>query len=267
MLVLMNCKNCNTLFNDNYDYCFNCGGKVIRKRLSFQSLFQHFVEIFFSYDNSFLKTISHLIKKPEQVIDGYVSGVRKKYLAPFAFFTIALTISGLNFFLINKFYPDFYMDLSNSMVIDERTQNINKSIIEITTEYNSLIYFLLIPFLAVISKLVFLKNKYNFTEHLVIYFYTISFFSITSVILNSIFIIGFHSYAISLNLYIYPIFFIYHCYLLKRLFQLTFKKLIIKILIFIPIIFGLYIFISILTVVILFYTGTLNIEDFKPPQQ
>lgn len=87
---MKNCKNCQTLLVDESDFCYQCGAKIIRNRLTLKNLFTHLVETFFSYDNAFLRTVN-----PNDVIDSYVSGVRKKYIAPLAFFAIAITFSGL----------------------------------------------------------------------------------------------------------------------------------------------------------------------------
>ena len=98
----MNCKNCHTDLQENDDYCKNCGGKVIRKRLSFKNLFEHLSETFFNYDNKLLRTFVQLIKNPEDVIVGYINGVRKKYINPISFFGLSLTLSGFLFLLLKN---------------------------------------------------------------------------------------------------------------------------------------------------------------------
>ena len=45
-----------------------------------------------------------LFKQPEDVIVGYIKGVRKKYINPISFFGLALTLSGLSIFILKKFY-------------------------------------------------------------------------------------------------------------------------------------------------------------------
>lgn len=155
----MNCKNCYNDLVRNSDYCNYCGGKVIRNRLTIKNLFEHISETFFNYDNKLLKTFIDLFKKPEIVIDSYVKGVRKRYVNPISFFGIILTLNGLNIFLITKFYKK-YLDASNLIGdLDSATDQTTKKIMEmssdISLEYASLLFSLLIPFVAFLSWIVF----------------------------------------------------------------------------------------------------------------
>lgn len=92
----MQCQNCSTIITQNGNYCPNCGAKVIRNRITMRNLITDFSEEFLSFDNKFLKTFIDLFKKPEVVIGGYISGVRKKYVNAISYFAIALTITGLD---------------------------------------------------------------------------------------------------------------------------------------------------------------------------
>jgi len=176
----------------------------------------------------------------------------------------AKTISGLYLFIIQKYFPEYFDLLQQEMYSDENTKKFGSKITEFTTEYNSLINFILIPFLAFISWVVFSNKRYNFTEHLVIYFYTMPFLSIVSVVLNLFLLVFFQEYLLQITFMIYGFIFIYHSYVLKRIFSLSFKQLVLKTLLFIPIFFLFYVLSSILLVVILFATGNLVLEDFAP---
>jgi hypothetical protein len=77
----MNCKNCQTALSVESDFCYKCGGKVIRNRLTVKNLFNYFLESFFNYDNKFFQTITNLITNPKDVIDRYVNGTRKSILS------------------------------------------------------------------------------------------------------------------------------------------------------------------------------------------
>ncbi|PHR71636.1 MAG: hypothetical protein COA67_06375 [Lutibacter sp.] len=71
-----------------------------------------FNEQFLNYDNKFLQTFIHLFTKPEVVIDGYINGTRKKYVNVISYFAIAITLSGLQMFILNKFFPEM-LDFSS----------------------------------------------------------------------------------------------------------------------------------------------------------
>jgi hypothetical protein len=259
----MNCKNCDTRLTSDAGFCQNCGGKVIDKRLSIKNLLIHLSETFFNYDNKFLQTIINLFTNPKDVIDGYVNGVRKKYIDPLAFFAISLTLSGLYFFLIKNYFPnmfDFMMVTS-----DSNTQMLTQKIIEPLIEYNSLIYFMYIPLAGFMSYLIFINKHYNFTEHIVIYFYTLPLLSNISIILNISVYLIYPEILLSFSIFYFIGFFIYMGYVLTKIFSLSAKQLIIKTLIFLPLFFMVYIIISIAIVILLIVFGGVNLEDFQPP--
>ncbi|WP_260847851.1 DUF3667 domain-containing protein [Algibacter amylolyticus] len=233
----MNCKNCNTNLDQLSIYCHNCGGKVIKNRLTLKNIAQHLGETFFNYDNTLIMTIICLIKAPEQVIDSYVKGVRKRYINPISFFGISLTLTGFTIFIIRKFYKNA-LDVSNlfdstAMYSDKASQDLIASSSDFSLDYSSLIYASLIPLFAIISWILFNKKKYNFTEHLVIYMYSMSLYSIFSAILGLLILVINANYYLAFSTYFYIATLLYHCYLLKRLFNLTFKEIVLKTLLFI----------------------------------
>ena len=63
----MNCKNCNSTLRTDYSFCPDCGAKVVRQRITNKSLIYDFLERYFNLDNTFLKTIWHMLIKPEEV--------------------------------------------------------------------------------------------------------------------------------------------------------------------------------------------------------
>lgn len=258
----MNCRNCQVALAENSDYCYTCGGKVIRNRLTLKHLFNYFIETFFNYDNKFLQTIIKLISNPKDVIDSYVNGTRKRYIEPLAFFAISLTISGIYIFIVRKYVPELFE--FDELYQSDAQKEFAKKITDITTEYISLLNFAIIPVLAFISRIVFYNNRYNYTEHLVIGFYTMSLFSMFSVVSTLIIASFFPTSLLTVSMALYLVFFFYYCYLTKQLFDLSFKQLLVKIVIFIPLFFMFYLGFSILMVLIAFATGSLNLQDFAP---
>lgn len=108
------------------------------------------------------------------------------------------------------------------------SQDLMASSADFSLEYSSLIYTSMIPLFAIISWLLFSNKPYNFTEHLVSYMYSMSLYSITSVILRFFVLVIAPSYYLSYGISLYVVVLIYHCYLLKRLFKLTIGELILK---------------------------------------
>ena len=80
---------------------------------------------------------------------------------------IALTLSGLIVFLIQKYFAD-QIDLSG---ITNAPSEFSRKYSEFVYDYYALLFILYIPVLALPSYLVFNKIKYNLAEHVVMFTY------------------------------------------------------------------------------------------------
>lgn len=253
----MECKNCHTSFSDETDYCPSCGGKVIRNRLTIKALFAHFSEQFFNYDNKFLQTFLHLFTKPEEVIDGYINGTRKRYVNVISYFAIAITLSGLQMFILNKFFPEM---LDFSSMEDKNMAEFQKNNIDFTTEYQGLILMLSVPLYALLSKITFFNvKKYNYTEHLVIFMFVSAQLSIIGVMIMLFTAITGISLMI-VGAIIYPVYIFYSAYCLKRLYKLDLGEIILKTFLFIIV---LTIFIIVSSIVFFGSFYLINPEGLK----
>ncbi len=156
----MGCKNCNSSLRSDYSFCPICGAKVVKSRLSLKNIWQDLSFQVFNLDNTFLKTFRHLLSKPDTVIQYYVSGTRKKYMNPISYFAIAITLSGLLFFVLRNIYE---IDLTQSSFSDNQTTNL-----DFVYDYQGPISYLFMPVYALMTWLLFIdKRKFNYTEHLV----------------------------------------------------------------------------------------------------
>lgn len=131
-------------------------------------------------------------------------------------------------------------------------------------EYNSLFYSFLIPLMAFVSWITFLDKKLNFTEHIIIYLYSMSLLSIFSVIVGQIVLLVTPSSYLIYSMSFWLIMLVYHSYALKRIFKLSLGNLILKTIIAIAIFFMAYMIISILVFIIMLITGAVNLDDFRP---
>lgn len=100
----MECLNCNFSLNSSSVFCSRCGAKVIQKRLSFGDYFKEFSNNYLRVDNILFKTIKTLFLNPKLVVNGYIRGVRKKYVDPFRFLLTTLFFAGIYVFLLKKGY-------------------------------------------------------------------------------------------------------------------------------------------------------------------
>lgn len=251
---MTNCKNCKATLSDDSDYCNKCGARVIRNRLTFGNLFSHFSEEFLNYDNKLLQTIIALFTKPEDVIRSYISGTRKKYVNVINYYAIAITIGGLQFFILQKFFPEA-MDMSTISV--KGTEESNNAVLEFMKEYSSIAMMLNVPIYALMSKLAFIgekKYRYNYTEHLVIFMYLLAQTSFMGFLVT---VIGAAS-GLSLGAMSFismPMLFIYIGYCLKRIFNLDWTNFIMRSLIFICILIALIVLIAIVMGIVMYMNG------------
>ncbi|WP_299679567.1 DUF3667 domain-containing protein [uncultured Dokdonia sp.] len=230
------CKNCNSQLNLDQAYCPQCGAKRMYNRLNWSNLTEDFVDRFLNIENNFLKTFFTLFKKPEDVVGGYIDGMRKRYLSAFSYFAISLTITGLYTFVFRKWFltDDMFresINAANDVNVDDTVQA-TKQMMNWIFEYQSILTFFNIPFYALVSKLVFWNyKKYNFIEHVVIYLYVYSHTQIIASIIGIIFIWSSIAQVIISPLLMF-LYVGYTAYVLTRLFNLTIEKIILKTLLF-----------------------------------
>ncbi|GAA4112703.1 hypothetical protein GCM10022393_11270 [Aquimarina addita] len=246
------CKNC-TQSIGHYNFCPNCGAKKITKRITFKNLLAEFTNRFLNLDNSVFRTAFHLFSKPEEVIDGYIHGLRKRYIDAFGYFAISVTVTGIYWFLIK----DRYKELLVATSLPEEQLKARQVGFDITSQYQTLISFLFIPLIAIISRIVFYNyKKYNLTEHFVIYLYAYSHIVVfttlltlpISFLIDDLWIVSFAPAIIYI---------IYNGYVLKRLYELTVLQLILKSLLFLTIGFVLFCVFSIITALVMILTNTI----------
>lgn len=247
----MNCKNCNKPLTSQNNYCDTCGAKVIRNRLTLKHLFSDFIETYLNYDNKFLQTVINLFKKPEDVIGTYIDGSRKKYVNVISFFAVAITFTGIEYFIVNKFYPSF---LDVSYLTKSGMESISNNILHTVQENQSFVLMLFVPLYAFMAKLVFFNiKKFNYTELLVVFMYIIAqinIFGSILIVISAYF--GLKMGMISPYILIFQI--LYSAFCLKRLYSLSFKGIILRTLLFLIVLIVIYIIFILLGVGIIFLT-------------
>lgn len=251
----MNCKNCATRLEETDDYCRNCGGKVIRNRLTFKNLFHHINETYFNYDNKLLRTFVNLFAEPEDVINGYINGVRKKYVDVVSYFALAITLSGLQIFILNKIGLDFGV-YDTSTEQGKMQAKMSETIFKYTTDYQSLIMMLYIPIYALMARLIFRKyKKFNYAELLVIFMYAQAHFSICSAVLFPLLALGGSSSLGLLGFLAVPLQITFFAYILKRVYSLSVKQILARTLLFLILLTFLFVLIVVIITLVMVKTG------------
>lgn len=265
----MDCKNCKSELNPQNNYCKECGAKIVRERTTIKSLLSDLLDAF-GWDSNFIVTLRHLLYKPQIVFKEYINGTRKKYANPFTFFAISLAIS---LFVFNQ-YSEQYIQLSTTLNLQQVDENegvslsdktsenkglkalgfesqeeLNKSIVMFQLKYYNLISFLSLPLFTLISFLVF-RKPYNYGEHLIINTYILSIITFLGIILLLF------SLLTEINIFLSGSYvtLLYFPYVYKKLYELSFGQIVLKILKLIGIILLLIIISAIIIGIIGFIT-------------
>ncbi len=266
----MNCKNCNESLPEGAKFCQECGAKVVEERTTLKGLFSEITNAV-GWDSKYFVTVRTLLTHPERVLSTYLGGTRKRYMNPFGFFAIGIAIS-LFFFAayqdelfkgMEKFRKSSYefghklndegkdptpqkSDIPYSETTERYMTRLGHFQESIYKNYN-LSSFVLLPLFALISFLVFLK-PYNYAEHIIInaYIQGVTFlFSSLCILLAIIF--DTFLYQLSILLVV-----VYYMYAFGKLYSLSLKTGVLKLLRFIVVLIPIYVVISIIVSIIVF---------------
>lgn len=109
------CLNCGDEVAVNF--CPTCGQENTETKKSFHYLFTHFIEDLVHYDNSFWKAIKYLLYTPATLSLVYLSGRRKKFMAPVKLFIF------INFFAFFVFNAFVFHDMEESVATENKAGN------------------------------------------------------------------------------------------------------------------------------------------------
>jgi hypothetical protein len=157
---LIECSNCNTIFEGNY--CNNCGQKAGVERFTLKHLPGEFLHGFFHVHGGLIYTIKELFIRPGVTLRGYISGRRVDYFNPFTFLVLISLAGGFSY--------------KWSGVPEHMNENFLASgeTIRFTGKYFSYRLLLTIPTYALMCSIIFRSFKYNIAEHLIINTFLIS---------------------------------------------------------------------------------------------
>ena len=258
----MLCKNCQSSLTETSKFCNICGAKVIGSRLTLKKLLAHLSEEFLNYDNKFLQTFIYLFKAPELVIDGYINGIRKRYVNPVNYFAIAVTLIGLQIFVINTYFPE---GLDLSAISFKGDEEFTNAWMATVMDYQSILFMFNVPIYALMAFLVFFSlKKYNYTEYLVFFLYTVPLLTF------AIFLPQLVAMAFGITLgeisYISLIAqIVYTGYCFKRIFKLSISGIVLRTLLFFVVTFIFLILFSIVFIVII--ELTVGLDEFIEAQK
>ncbi|OZV67924.1 DUF3667 domain-containing protein [Winogradskyella aurantia] len=220
----MDCKNCHNSLRDSQRFCDECGAKILQNRLTLKVIANQINEEFLSIDNRLLSTFITLFTKPEDVIVGYIDGTRKKYVDVLQYFAFALTLAGIQVFLMSTFFKEA-LDINMYEKLENMPGQENNPFKDMDfgffTNYQGLFYIIGVPISAFSTWFVYYlvnERRYNFTEHIVINLYYSAQVIIITAVLSILFLLFGLNYLIVSTLLMIP-YFIYWYFILKRVFN------------------------------------------------
>lgn len=191
------CKSCQGPLTGNF--CANCGEKSFNKRLVFGDLLSDFMSNLFELEIPLLRTIKELTIKPGIMCRKYIQGIRKPYYKPFQYYILTLALFYLVFYAfgleMSDFSKGFQPELPEGPFADQ-TQVVYDQIAQVMNDNSRLVQFVVIPFMAFFSWLVFKKSGFNYTENFVLSLYLAAHASLIGLIIVPLSKIDFTFYFI-----------------------------------------------------------------------
>ncbi|MDF0706544.1 DUF3667 domain-containing protein [Flagellimonas okinawensis] len=256
----MTCKNCNSRLRTDFLYCPACGGKVIRNRITLKNLWTDILDRYFNLDNTFINTFVHLFTKPEAVIEGYLHGLRRKYLNPISYIGIALTLSGLIVVMMTKSLDSMSFDF-----LETEAQTVyQEKLMSFISDYQAIIFIIYIPLMAISGWLCFDEKKYNFAERTIIFTYTLAHYSLLIFIPSVVILLFSPEIYMSFSMVGILVMLIYTAFVIVRISNSNGIALIARLLLFFMIFGILYLLSSILIPIIMILLGEISPEDLLP---
>lgn len=165
----MICKNCEQNFKGNF--CMECGQRSDVKRVDFQYIANEIPDSILQINQGFFFTVKELTLRPGRSIQNFLTGKRKAYYKPIAFFLVTATTYFLLAYLLGKdtIIDDFISGVTNSMKDNNKTSGI--AVLEWISKNQSYFILLLIPVFSFASYLAFVRSQFNYFEHVVINLY------------------------------------------------------------------------------------------------
>lgn len=182
------CQNCETAVDGKF--CSQCGQKANVKRITTRAIFSDFIKKITLWDKGLLYTTVQLMTSPGKMARAYLKGKRVNFTKPLNYILIIVAISVLIF-------PK--KDFDQAMTgIGQNNRAMTPGYADWLFSNISMIYLMMIPFLAMVSRWFNRKADVNYAEHFIFYCYlmagctivTVPFTIISNILHVNIFSLG-----------------------------------------------------------------------------
>jgi hypothetical protein len=203
-----NCLNCGAEVTGKF--CPSCGQENLETRENFFHLAFHFISDYFHFDSKFFRSLVPLFIKPGFLTKEYWEGKRVHYIHPlrlYFFITIIFMVSATYFYQnldkkVKRSFVDTNVTLSRTdsialandpnreqVIQSKHDEASRKAFIGMDRYFHDLKYisFLLLPVYALIFKLLYIRKKNLYVDHLV---YTLHLQSFAYVLVGAVFLLA-----------------------------------------------------------------------------
>lgn len=150
------CRNCGNVFEGNY--CNICGQAAQTGEINASFVIDDLKHGLMHLDGGILHSARELFTRPGYSIRDYIEGKRIKHYRPFS---MLLVVAGFYTLLYHALRIDPFKDINDS-TLDYKDLN------EWISHHFPIITLMLVPLISLNSFLLFRKQGYNYTEHLVV---------------------------------------------------------------------------------------------------
>lgn len=159
-----NCLNCGNQLSGNF--CSNCGQSAKTHRLSIAHFLIHdFVHSVWHVDHGIFFTIKEVLIVPGTAAAEYIAGKRA---GRFPILTLLLVLLGIMFWMEGKLYEPEQSQQIIFKDIDSLPIN------EFIDHYKKWMILGILPIVSIISRRIFRRTGWNYTEHLLLNSYALS---------------------------------------------------------------------------------------------
>jgi hypothetical protein len=174
----MTCKNCGQTFDSKF--CPSCGQTANIHRVTFKHFFHELFHAFTHADKGILLLAKELIKRPGHIAREWLDGKRKRYFNPLSF--LVLTTA---FYAFVSYHSGYFKTMSagpRKPTTEQRAQMRERPSPTMLSIYKAmgeagqisinngkvLGLFLIYPWMAIFTALLYIRNKANLAEILVL---------------------------------------------------------------------------------------------------
>jgi len=160
-----NCKNCKTPLKGKY--CFNCGQTADTHKLNFHYMWHDIQHGLLHFDKGIFFSAKELFTRPGHSIREFLEGKRVKHFKPLS---MVIVLASVYAFLLHLLHIDLAANISvqNRNAAEKAAEIGALNITEWMGSHYALTRLISIPFLALGTWICFLRQGYNFAEHLVL---------------------------------------------------------------------------------------------------